>query len=81
MPNKIKITTKYLIFHIGSLFDKLVDVRWFTKLGLRSGNYQFQIAEEDVLKTTCVTNYGFFKFLIISFNLTNAPAIFYNLVN
>ena len=29
----------------------------------------------------CVTQYGAFKFLVMSFGLTNAPATFYTLMN
>ena len=40
-----------------------------------------RIAEGDEPKTTMVTRYGFYEFLIMSFGLTNAPATFCNLLN
>ena len=39
------------------------------------------VDEGDKAKTTCVTRYGSFEFLVIPFGLTNAPATFCNLMN
>ena len=39
------------------------------------------VAEGDEAKTTCVTWYGSFEFLVIPFILTNTPATFCNLMN
>ena len=40
-----------------------------------------QIATENKRKTTCVTQYGLYEFLVIPFGLTNVPATFCNLMN
>ena len=40
-----------------------------------------QIATENERKTTCVTQYGLYEFLVIPFGLTNVPATFCNLMN
>ncbi|KAA0061883.1 reverse transcriptase [Cucumis melo var. makuwa] len=48
---------------------------------LRSGYYQVRIAEEDKPRTTCVTRYRAFEFLVMRFSLTNAPATFCTLMN
>ena len=61
--------------------DQLSNTKYFTKLHLRSGYYQVQIADWDEPKTTCVTRYGIFKFLVIPFRLTNAPMKFCRLMN
>jgi hypothetical protein len=39
------------------------------------------VAEGDEHKTTCVTRYGSYEFLVMSFGLKNAPTTFYNLMN
>jgi len=40
-----------------------------------------RVADGDEHKTTCVTRYGSYEFLVMSFGLTNAPATFCNLMN
>ncbi|KAL9255314.1 RNA-directed DNA polymerase-like protein [Drosera capensis] len=79
--NKETVKNKYLIPLIADLFDQLGGVRYFTKLDLRSGYYQVRIAEGDEAKTTCVTRYGSFEFLVMPFGPTNAPATFCTLMN
>uniref|UniRef100_A0A3Q7HN73 Reverse transcriptase domain-containing protein n=1 Tax=Solanum lycopersicum TaxID=4081 RepID=A0A3Q7HN73_SOLLC len=53
--------------------DRLSKVCWFTKLDLR--------ADSDEPKTTCVTRYGSYKFLVMPFGQTNALGTFCNLMN
>ncbi|RVX06336.1 Retrovirus-related Pol polyprotein from transposon 297 [Vitis vinifera] len=60
---------------------EFLDARYFTKLDLRSGYYQVRIAEEDKPKTTCVTRYGLYEFLVMPFDFTNAPTMFCTLMN
>ncbi|GKV20109.1 hypothetical protein SLEP1_g30273 [Rubroshorea leprosula] len=79
--NKITVKNKYPIPLIDDLFDKHGKARWFTKLDLRSGYWQVRIAEGDKAKTTCVTCYGAYEFLVMPFSLTNAPATFCTLMN
>ncbi|GKE82411.1 putative nucleotidyltransferase, ribonuclease H [Tanacetum coccineum] len=74
--NKVTIKNKYPIPLIVDLFDQLRKARYFTKLDLRMGYYQVRIAEGDEAKTTCVTRYGSYEFLVMTFGLTNAPATF-----
>ena len=79
--NKVTIKNKYLIPFATKLFDRLAKARYFTKLDLRSGYWQVRITEGDEAKTTCVTRYGSYEFLVMSFGLTNAPTTFCNLMN
>ncbi|KAL0345664.1 UNVERIFIED_CONTAM: Retrovirus-related Pol polyprotein from transposon [Sesamum radiatum] len=67
----------------GSLhcFDRLSQVKHFTKIDLRSGYWQVRIKEGDEAKTTVVTRYGAFEFLVMHFGLTNAPTTFCMLMN
>ena len=79
--NKVTVKNKCPIPLIADLFDHLGRARYFTKLDLRSGYYQVRIAEGDEPKTTCVTRYGSYEFLMMPFDLTNAPMTFYTLMN
>ncbi|KAI5335728.1 hypothetical protein L3X38_025862 [Prunus dulcis] len=78
---KVTIRNKYPIPLIVDLFDQLGGARYFTKLDLRSWYYQVRIALGDEPKTTCVTRYGSYEFLVMQFSPTNAPATFYTLMH
>ena len=53
----------------------------FSKIDLRSRYYQLSIKELDVAKTVFRTQYGHYEFLVMLFGLTNAPAVFMDLMN
>ena len=74
--NKVTIKNKYLMLLAVKLFNRLGKAKYFTKLDLRSGYWQVQVAEGDEAKTACVTWYGNFEFLVMPFGLTNAPVTF-----
>ena len=40
-----------------------------------------RVKEEDIPKTAFRTRYGHYEFLVMSFALTNAPAVFMDLMN
>jgi hypothetical protein len=79
--NKITMKNKYQLPRIDDLFDQLKGARAFSKIDLRSGYYQMKIKETDVVKTTFRTRYEHYEFLVLSFGLTNAPALFMDLMN
>ena len=79
--NKQTIKNRYPLPLVADCFDKLAKARVFSKLDLRQGYYQVRIAEGDEHKTTCVTRYGSFEFLVMPFGLCNAPATFCTLMN
>ncbi|KAL0402123.1 UNVERIFIED_CONTAM: Transposon Tf2-12 polyprotein [Sesamum latifolium] len=79
--NKITVKNKYPIPLVADCFDRLSQANYFTKIDLRLGYWQVRIKEGDEAKTTVVTRYGAFEFLVMPFSLTNAPATFSTMMN
>jgi hypothetical protein len=79
--NAVTIKNKYLLPRIDILFDQLAGAQVFSKIDLRSSYHQIKICAEDIPKTAFTTRYGLFKYLVMSFGLTNTPAYFVYLMN
>jgi hypothetical protein len=62
-------------------FYQLTDAKVFSKVDLHLGYHQIKIYLEDVPKTTFFTMYGLYNYLVMSFELTNAPTYFMYLMN
>jgi hypothetical protein len=58
-----------------------VGAQVFSKINLRSGCHRIKIHAEDIPKTTFMTRYGLYEYLVMSFGLTNALAHFMYLMN
>jgi hypothetical protein len=63
------------------MFDQLAGAQVFSKIDLLSGYHQIKIRAEDIPKTTFMTRYVLYEYLVMSFGLTNAPAHFMYLIN
>jgi hypothetical protein len=75
------VKNKYLLLWIDDLFNQIKKARMFLKIDLRSRLYQLKIKDLDVEKTIFRIHYGHCEFLVMLFGLTNAPAMFMDLMN
>ncbi|GJT77267.1 putative reverse transcriptase domain-containing protein [Tanacetum coccineum] len=79
--NKLTVKNRYPLLRIDDTFDQLQGSRVYFKIDLRPGYHQLKVCEEDILKMAFRTRYGHYEFQVIAFGLTNAPAIFMDLMN
>ncbi|GKF42026.1 putative reverse transcriptase domain-containing protein [Tanacetum coccineum] len=79
--NKLTIKNRYLFPRIDDLFDQLQGSSVYSKIDLQSGYHQLRIREEDIPITAFRTRYGHYEFQVMPFGVTNAPAVFMDLMN
>lgn len=76
--SKVTMKNKYPFPRIDDLYDHLQGAIHFSKISLWFEYHKFEC---DIPKISFRTIYGHFVFVVMSFGLTNALAIFLDLIN
>nr|GEX06478.1 putative reverse transcriptase domain-containing protein [Tanacetum cinerariifolium] len=79
--NKLTVKNRYPLPRIDDLSNQLQGSSIYSKIDLRSSYHQLKVREEDIPKTAFRTRYDHYEFQVMSFVLTNASAVFMDLMN
>jgi hypothetical protein len=66
---------------MSELQDRVRGAKIFTKINLKDGYNLIRIKLGDELKMAFKTRYGLYKYTVMPFGLSNAPATFQNMIN
>src|SRR5436190_2531108 len=79
--NAMTIKNRFPMPRIDELFDMLQGATCFSKIDLQTGYHQLQVQEENIAKTAFVSHCGHHEFTVMPFELTNAPAVFIDMMS
>src|SRR2546430_5224651 len=79
--NSVTIKNRYPLPLVGEIMDRLSKAKVFTKLDLRNAYYRIRIQEGDEWKMAFRTQYDHFEYMVMPFELANAPATFQAYIN
>ena len=79
--NQVTIKNRHLLLLISETLNRLSEVKYFIKLNLKDAYHQIHIKKGDEWKTVFCMHYSHFEYMIMSFELVNAPATFQAYIN
>ena len=79
--NVMTIKNRHFLSLIDETLDRLVGVRYFTKLDFKNAYYRIRIRAGDEWKTAFRTRYDLFEYTVMLFGLFNALVIFQAKIN
>jgi hypothetical protein len=79
--NAIIFQDRYFFPLIRETLKRLAKARYYTKMNVRAAFYRLRIKKGDEWKIAFCTKFGLFKWVIISFGLAEASAIFQKYIN
>ena len=79
--NKNTILDYYPLPCIKELLSQLKGAQYFPHLDLSDGYFHISIAKKNIYKMAFYCSYGTFEYLVMQFELMNAPIIFWMVIN
>lgn len=79
--NTITVKDRFPLPTIDELLDDLGNSSWFSKMDLAQGFHQIHMVEHDVPKTAFRTHQGHYEYVVMPFDLCNAPSTFQATMN
>ena len=79
--NNLTILNKYPLLLLNELLEYTQEATWFMKLDMKNGYNLIRIASRDEQKTAFKMKKGLFEYMVIPFELTNAPTSFQQMMD
>jgi hypothetical protein len=74
--NNLTVKNKHALSLIDKTINRLSNAKIYIKLNLKDAYYRIRIKTNNKWKTAFRTRYGYFKYIIMPFDLTNVSATF-----